>query len=111
MEYKKENGTLILGSVEEMRMFANGHITINHDNVKHLVYNGTPLPLGYRCALEFIMLDLNNLKDITIKNDQNFKSVNGIIYRTYSTHEVMRQFSVYRYFFCILQCLISYNPQ
>lgn len=80
MEYKKENGTLILGSVEEMRMFANGHITINHDNVKHLVYNGTPLPLGYRCALEFIMLDLNNLKDITIKNDQNFKSVNGIIY-------------------------------
>ena len=79
MEYKKENGTLILGSVEEMRMFANGHITINHDNVKHLVYNGTPLPLGYRCALEFIMLDLNNLKDITIKNDQNFKSVNGII--------------------------------
>lgn len=72
MEYKKENGTLILGSVEEMRMFANGHITINHDNVKHLVYNGTPLPLGYRCALEFIMLDLNNLKDITIKNDQNF---------------------------------------
>ena len=37
MEYKKENGTLILGSVEEMRMFANGHITINHDNVKHLV--------------------------------------------------------------------------
>lgn len=31
MEYKKENGTLILGSVEEMRMFANGHITINHD--------------------------------------------------------------------------------
>ena len=28
MEYKKENGTLILGSVEEMRMFANGHITI-----------------------------------------------------------------------------------
>ena len=54
MEYKKENGTLILGSVEEMRMFANGHITINHDNVKHLVYNGTPLPLGYRCALEFI---------------------------------------------------------
>ena len=48
-------------------MFANGHITINHDNVKHLVYNGTPLPLGYRCALEFIMLDLNNLKDITIK--------------------------------------------
>ena len=80
MEYKKENGTLILGSVEEMRMFANGHITINHDNVKHLVYNGTPLPLGYRCALEFIMLDLNNLKDITIKNDQNFKSVDGIIY-------------------------------
>ena len=29
MEYKKENGTLILGSVEEMRMFANGHITLN----------------------------------------------------------------------------------
>lgn len=80
MEYKKENGTLILGSVEEMRMFANGHITINHDNVKHLVYNGTSLPLGYRCTLEFIMLDLNNLKDITIKNDKNFKSVDGIIY-------------------------------
>ena len=44
MEYKKENGTLILGSVEEMRMFANGHITIrtytlesieiNHRNTK-----------------------------------------------------------------------------
>ena len=66
MEYKKENGTLILGSVEEMRMFANGHITINHDNVKHLVYNGTPLPLGYRCALEFIMLDLKMTKILNL---------------------------------------------